>query len=437
MNPVRSGTISRRRFAELLAAGGSVALLPESAWSADDFDRLLGKRRALPPTPASPDERYWAEIRHQFVLPQDLAFFNAANLCPAPLPVIEAAANRTRDLDQDPSPVVKTKLQDERETTRRSLAAFLRVTPEEIVITRNTSEANNLVSSGLDLKPGDDVVIFSDNHPSNHAAWREKAKRFGFTVRIVEQVNPHPGPDYYVEAFARAMTPNTKIVGFSHVTNTVGDLLPAKELCALARERGALSLVDGAQTFGVLDVDLSDLQPDFYTGSAHKWPCGPKETGLLYVNRRAHPFIAPSVISLYGGAVGISRTLEAMGQRDEPAMIAFGTALEFERKIGQATIERRAHELCQMMIEGLQQIDGVKLWSHPDRGRSGAVVTFQPGGLDARKLATLLYEQHRIVLTARGGEDRPGLRFSPHLYNLQSEVERTLGTIRRYLATGI
>ena len=98
----------------------------------------------------------------------------------------------------------------EKEETRKALAAFLRVTPEEIIITRNTSESNNLVSNGLDLKAGDEVIVHGDNHPSNLNAWREKAKRFGFTVVTVEQKNPHPGMDYYVDAYTRAMTPRRR-----------------------------------------------------------------------------------------------------------------------------------------------------------------------------------------------------------------------------------
>jgi hypothetical protein len=187
---------------------------------------------------------------------------------------------------------------------------MLRAAPEEIVLTRNTSEANNLVSSGLPLKAGDEVIVFDDNHPSNHAAWREKGARAGFAVEIVPAPSPHPGPEYFVEAFIKKTTPRTKLWTFTHVTSTVGDQLPAKDLCAAARERGILTHLDGAQTFGVLDVDLSDLQPDFYSGSAHKWPCGPREVGLLFVNRRVAP-LAPSVISLYAGAVGASKTLEA------------------------------------------------------------------------------------------------------------------------------
>ena len=98
--------------------------------------------------------------------------------------------------------------------------------------------------------------------------------------------NPHPGLDHYVEAFRKMITLQTKVISFTHLMSTVGDLFPAKENCRLARERGILTLVDGAQTLGLLDVDLSDIQPDFYSGSAHKWPCGPKENGVLYINKR-------------------------------------------------------------------------------------------------------------------------------------------------------
>jgi selenocysteine lyase/cysteine desulfurase len=438
MSEPRSGhqEMDRREFARLLGLGGSAAVLADPSTVLDDV--ATARRRArLRPTPPSPDEAFWEEVRRQFVLPDDLAFLNAANLCPAPTPVLDVLQDRTRQLDRDPSPATKTKLQDEREITRQRLAAFLRVTPEEIVLTRNTSEANNLVSSGLKLGPGDEVVIFSDNHPSNNIAWREKAARFGFTVRVVQQVNPHPGPDYYVDAFTRAMTPNTRVVAFTHVTNSVGDRLPAKEICALAREQGALSLLDGAQSFGVFDVDLTDVRPDFYTGSAHKWPCGPKETGLLYVNRLAQDRIAPSVYSLYGGRVGVSRTLEAMGQRDEAAMIAFGEAVAFETRIGMGVIERRSLELTRALVDGLSHLDGVTVWTHPDQGRTGAVVSFRPGSLDARKLVTALYDKDRIVATVRGGEDRPGVRLSPHFYNLHAEVDRTLAAVKRYLASGI
>jgi selenocysteine lyase/cysteine desulfurase len=154
------------------------------------------------------------------------------------------------------------------------------VAPEEIVLTRNASEVNNRVSSGLDLKAGDEVIIFADNHPSNNAAWTQKAKRFEYTVTTLAQPTPHPGPDYYINAVTKAITARTRVLAFTHHTSTVGDVLPARELCRIARERGLLTLLDGACTFGMVDL----------------WPIGEKaQAGVQHLRAVASvPCSAPS-----------------------------------------------------------------------------------------------------------------------------------------------
>jgi selenocysteine lyase/cysteine desulfurase len=419
--------VSRRDFARFLALSGSVFLpTPLAAWPAP-----------LQQTPERPGEKFWLSVREQFLMPPELAVLNAANLCPSSAPVLEAMYRSTKDMDADPSFDNRQKMSTGKEDTRRLVASFLRVTPEEIVLTRNTSEANNMVSSGLDLKAGDEVIVFADNHPSNNAAWTQKAKRFGYLVTTISQPNPHPGPEYYLDAVRKAITARTRVLAFTHHTSTVGDVLPAKELCQIARERGVLTLVDGACTFGMVDVDLSDIQPDFYTGSSHKWPCGPKEVGVLYINARMDGRIQPSIISAYPGAVGIARTMEAMGQRDEPAIIGFGEALNFQTRIGRKAIEERSRSLGQALIAGLRRIDGVEIWTHPDPSRSGAVVSFRPGTLDVSRLAAALYRNDRIGCATRGGADRPGIRFSPHIYNTMAEVDRSVAAIAKYMRQGV
>jgi selenocysteine lyase/cysteine desulfurase len=367
----------------------------------------------------------------------DRIHINAANLCPTPRPVIEAHERWSRELDGDPSGPTKSKLAEAREETRKALAAFIGATPEEVVITRNTSESNNFISSGVALGPGDEVVLFSDNHPTNLNAWREKAKRFGYRVSVVANVHPHPGADYYVAAFQRALTPRTKLLGFTHVTSSVGDVLPARELCAMARERGVLTLVDGAQSFGSLAVNMAEMQPDFYTGSAHKWPCGPKETGLLYVRRSAQDRLTPSVTGLYQGRVGLSRTLEGLGQRDEAGLAALAEAFRFQTTIGREAVETRVRELAQLLVTELGKIPGVEVYTPRDRAKSAGVVTFRPATLDPRRLLNALYEHDKIACTARAGSDRPGIRLSPHFYNPVSEVERVVASVKRYIASGV
>ena len=350
--------------------------------------------------------------------------------------MLETVVEATERLNREPLPSYRSEIGGAKERTRDLLAEFLRVTPEEILITRNTSEANNWVSNGLDLGPGDEVLIFSDNHRSNNQAWKQKGERFGYTVNEVQYVNPHPGFEYYLEAFERAITPNTRVMSFMQHTNTSGDLFPARELCSLARDRGIISVVDGAQSFGLMDVDLSDIQPDFFSGSAHKWPCGPKETGVLYVNSRIHDRFWPSMYSAYTGRRGLSRTHEGLGQRDTPALHAFGKQIEFLRAIGQSEIEARSRELASMLIEGLDAIDGVHMWTPAQPERRGAVVTFQPGELDPRRVLAAL-EEDGIVAAARGGSSRPGIRFSPHYYNMEVDIERGIDAIGKYIRQGL
>jgi len=434
MSQDRPHGVSRRHFARLLAGGAAAALAPVVPSRARAIDppwpRRVGQTDRR-------DESYWQQVREQFVMPLDLAVLNAANLCPSSKPVLDTLYEATRDVDRDPSQQNRRKLSEGKEAARRTAAAFLGVTPEEIVLTRNTSEANNIVSSGLDLHAGDEVVIFGDNHPSNQRAWTDKAERFGFTVRVVDQVNPHPGGEYYLDAFTRASNARTKLWAFTHVTNSVGDLFPVTEMCAAARARGILTLVDGAQTFGVLDLDLAALGADFYSGSGHKWPCGPRETGVLFVRQAAQARLHPSIVSLYAGSVGISRTFEGLGQRDEPAIVAFGKALEFQSSVGKTAIAARSRALAEALMDGLGRIEGVKIWTHPDPDRSWSVVSFQPAGLDPGRLSTALYETDRIACATRGGQDRPGLRFSPHFYNLQSEVDRAVAAVAKYVKNGV
>jgi isopenicillin-N epimerase len=424
--------VSRRDFARLFALGGSAALFHDAAWA----------QQAPPASPLAPGgtaagEKFWTSVRAQFVVPPELAVMNAANLCPASRPALEALQRETSTVDRDPSPHNRARLYPEKEQTRRALAAFLRVTPDEIIITRNTSESNNLVSNGLDLKAGDEVIVHGDNHPSNLAAWREKGKRFGYSVVTIEQKNPHPGGDYYLDAFTRAITPRTRVLCFTHLSSTVGDLMPARELCRIARERGVLTLVDGAPTFGLLDLDLAEMQPDFYSGSAHKWPCGSRECGVLYVNKTVQPRLWPTIYSAYPGAVGFSRTFEGFGQRDEATMIAFRAALEFQETVGRAAIERRARDLTTQLMAGLSSLPGVTVWTSPVPERRAAIVSLLPGTLDATRLATALYENDKIAVATRGGRDRPGIRVSPHLYNSPAEVERLLAALSRYLKSGV
>jgi selenocysteine lyase/cysteine desulfurase len=353
---------------------------------------------------------------------------NAANLCPSPYPVQRAVFRLTRSVDQDASFHNRAKFSELREKAREALAVYLGADTDEIAITRNTSEGNNTVVNGLDLGPGDEVVIWDQNHPTANIAWDVRAERLGFTVTRVSTPPEPATADDLAKPFRDAMGSSTRIVAFSHISNTSGVALPAKELCRLARAAGILTLVDGAQSFGAVKVNLHEMGCDFYTGSSHKWFVGPKEAGVLYVRReRAADLWASDVGVGWQGAVDSgARKFETLGQRDDSAVAAMGTTVGFHNTIGPERIETRIRALAWELKKGLQDhIPGIKIHTPMEAEFSGGVVVAAPPGMDVPQAYNKLYREHSIAGAARGGEFT-GIRLCPHIYNTMEEVDRVV-----------
>ncbi len=400
-----------------------------------DFGRIFGVAavgRAIPSLGMQANKDAWAAVRAEFALDPNFIVMNAANFCPATRNVTEVLIKFTRDMDANPSQQSRAKFSQGREEARKKIAAFLNASPEEIVITRNTSEGNNFVSSGIELKAGDEVVLHDENHPTNLTSWQNKAKRFGFTVKTVNIPTPPPSVEALIKPFVDAITPKTKVLSFTHVTSSYGSQCPAKELCRIAREHGVLTLLDGAQSFGALDVDLKDIGCDFYTGSSHKWLMGPKEAGILYIRSDAQSKLWPSNYGVYGGTVGASRSFEQLGQRDDPTFMALGEAIDFHVRIGQKQIEEQSKALADAVKKELVKIPGVHMHSPPVPEISSAIVVFRPGTADINKMATALYEKIGFA----GATRADGLRISPHTYNSFEQVDKVVAAIADYMKKG-
>ena len=236
---------------------------------------------------------------------------------------------------------------------------------DEVALVRNTSEANNIINNGLDLKAGDEVVIWRQNHPTNNVAWKVRAQRRGFSLREVEVPSNPADPDELIRPFREALTPRTRVLALTHASNVSGVLLPVRELCEFARRSGIYVHVDGAQTWGALALDLHELGCDSFAASAHKWYCGPKEVGLLYVRRERIPEIWPSTVAPGWGEgaeteLAGARKFESMGQRDDAAISAMREAAGFHSSIGTDRVEQRVRELSSLLKQSLAEA-GAKL----------------------------------------------------------------------------
>jgi selenocysteine lyase/cysteine desulfurase len=373
-------------------------------------------------------EAYWGLVRAQFSFTEEKVPMNAANLCPSPRVVAERVSELTADIDRDCSFHNRAKFHDLLETSRARVSGQLGVSPEEIALVRNTSEANNTINNGIALAPGDEVVLWEQNHPTNNVAWDVRAKRFGISVVRVSTPRAPKSAKELVDAFVSAFTPKTRVLTITHVSNLTGVRLPARELVEAAHARGIYVHLDGAQSWGALDVNLSEIGCDSYSASAHKWFMGPKEAGILYVKERNISRIWPNVVAPGWGDdadpdVKGARKFESLGQRDDACLSAIATAVDFHRSIGQDRVEARVVELSTALKAGIAE-KGFSLVTPLDPEMSGGVVIVDVPSHKNREIVDRLYREHGIACAPTGG-----LRLCPHVYNTREHVARAVAGV--------
>jgi selenocysteine lyase/cysteine desulfurase len=380
-------------------------------------------------------ESYWKLVKREFPLDERIIYLNAANVCPASRPVMDRHLEFLRDFHANPSFQNRDKYGSLRERLRGKLAALLGAANDEIAITRNTSEASNIVVQGLDLKPGDEVIITAHNHPSNNDSWKVRARREGFIVKSLPVPVPARNADELLGAFERAITPRTRVIAVTHVTNTTGVLYPVREIAALARPKGIFVHVDGAQTFGALDVNLRQMGCDSFSGSAHKWLMGPLEAGVLYIRAERIPQVWPSIVTAgWSDDVRGARKFEVFGQRDDPRIVAVEAAVDFINLIGMANVESRMRALAMRTKTALGNLPNVEMKTSQEPALSGGVIKFRLKDVPTKHAYDALWERSRLAIAMTGSGDAEGLRISPQVYNSFEEIDAAVAAVRRLSA---
>lgn len=439
--------VTRRQLITLSAAGAAAAAT--RAYLADPA--------ALAPLRA---ERPWDAVRKafDFAHAQDPRIpMNAANLAPAPTAVREAVNDAARRLDADESFQHRLLfLGTELHRARRLLAAQLGLrSGDDVALVRNTSEANSIVVNGHDLKPDDEVAIWNENHHSNNRNWGYRRARTPFVLRAVRLPERPRDAQEIVDAFVGALTPKTRVVSFTHISNISGLRLPAAALCRAihARRPDVFVHVDGAQSWGSVALDLAHMDCDSYSASAHKWLCGPREIGILYVRREWAARLWPATLG-YDAAFDFpeerlpddARRFDCLGQRNDALLPGLSTALEFHAALGAERVERRVAELAAGLRTRLEAL-GARTIGPADPAFAHGVVVADLGGGDARRVFRTLYEHHgvygafvhgnRIVGAPDAVDESAGrlrLRLCPHIYNNEDDLDRAAQAVGQAIA---
>ncbi len=373
---------------------------------------------------ATPDEA--------FSFAADRVPMNAANLCPMPTAISEAVSRYAASLDVDMSGPNRQRIEAHKQEARVGVARQLGVEPTEIAIVRNTSEANNIVVQGMSLAAGDEVLLWDQNHPSNKVAWDVRASRTGCAVRHFAVPVDAGSIDEVVDLVAGSVGPKTRVLSFTHISNVTGFRLPAGEIiAAVRRSHPDIHIhVDGAQTWGLAEVNLAAIDCDSFTGSAHKWYMGPREVGILFVREARQAAVWPGVVSVPWGSdaepsVEGARRYEALGQRDDASIAALVETIALHDSITPAGVERRSTEITDLLRASLTDIDAPFVSSKNPAFKSSVIILRAP----AENRATLIGNVLRDAGVILAGVN--GLRLSPHIYNTADHVERVTAAINQ------
>lgn len=422
----------RRDFFRAALVGAGALALQETA-VADATEK----------TPSLPDssvyerdpEGYWAAVRKLFLIPADEIYLNNATCGSTPLPVLKAVFDAYRrderldDPDPEKYPLYGYYAFDQ---YRQPVAEFLGVSKDEIAIVRNATEANAIMANGLDLKAGDEILMSDQEHPSGEGPWELRAKRQGLVIKKFVIPKPPQHANEILNAMEDRITARTRVIFVSQITTVTGVVLPVREICALARSKGLISMVDGAQAMGMMPVNVREIGCDFYGSSPHKWLMSPKGSGVLFVRDEMIDRVwSNTTTEGWDNPKLRADRFQRYGSANLPVVEGMVASVAFAKQIGLDRIERRHRELADYAHAELLK-RGAESWTSPSPAMRCGIATVNLPMMKTMGLEEWAWQRHKIRL--RGGAPSK-LRFAAGYYVARAEVDRFLAALDEYRTT--
>jgi len=315
---------------------------------------------------------------------------------------------------------------------RAKAARLLNAEISEIALTENVTAAMSYVASGLELEPGSEILISDQEHSGGQSPWLNAARRHKATVQMVKIPKPANSASEVMDIFRDALNARTRVLAISHVITGAGTILPAREMCAEARARGIFTVLDGAQAFGHIKVDVRDLNCDAYVGCFHKWLLAPAGTGFLYLRSgRAQDVWTTLASGQWNNHQDEGYRLSQRGTGSLSLLAGLDAALDFHNGIGPENIHKRIKYLGDSLRDGLRRIPGVKIDTSANAAMAAGITVFGVDGVTPAQLQDEFWNRGRLRPRASG----IGVRLSTHIFNSPQEVEKTLGIVQK-LAKG-
>jgi len=370
--------------------------------------------------------------KSEYLFEPGLNYLNTAALGPTPRTVLDKVLKAWYELELNPVMMAYADgaVHVATDHAREQVAALIGCTADELLITRSATDAMNCVALGINLDRGDRVLTTDVEHEGGSVCWSYLKRRRGINIDVVSIAPGDFNITAIISRFEKAITDRTKVISVSHVITSTGLRMPIAELAALAKSRGILCVVDGAQAVGGIDVDVRKLGCHAYAATGHKWLMGPKGTGFLYISKDASSVIQP--VQREGGLRFVA---QSTGIGSLPLVVGLGAAVEAMQKRGMAAVEKRIIELRDQAYAGLTKISKIQVVSPPPGPLTTAIVSFKlPESVDSRAFRDHLLKKYRIVVKVAEKRWFNGNRISPHVFNTEADIDAAIKAIRTELA---
>jgi len=377
------------------------------------------------------NEAYWSVIQDAYTASKsDIIILNNGGVSPSPVAVQVALEKYNLQAAQGPSYYMWRIMDKGREPLRERLASLAGTDPEEIAINRNATEALNTVIFGLPLQKGDEVIGTKQDYPNMIQAWKQRQLREGIVYKQLSFDFPIENDEVIVKAYENAITPRTKVLHVTHIINWVGQIMPVRKICDMAKKRGIEVVVDGAHTFGLLDYKIPDLNCDYFGTSLHKFLSAPVGSGMMWIKKEKISKIWPLVCNSEPQGSNI-RKFETLGTRSFCIEQAIGEAINFQEAVGTRRKQERIHFLKKYWAEKAAKIPGVKIHTSLKPEYSCAIAGVSVEGLKPGEVDKQLIEKYKIHTVGIEWENISCVRVTPHVYTKLEHLDRLVEALEK------
>ena len=380
----------------------------------------------------------FAHLKNQFLLNPAITFLNFGSFGACPKPIFEEYQRFQLELEQEPVRFITTTGLKYLENSRTALSEFIGCGADELVYMVNPSYAVNTVAKSLNLQEGDEILATNIEYGACDKAWDFCCSETG--AKYIRQPIQLPlvSKAQFVADFCAGITPKTKLIFISHITSTTGLILPVAEICAIARERGILTFVDGAHVPGHIPLDLHRLHVDFYTGACHKWMLTAKGCSFLYAHKSVQNRLKPLVVSWGYKSMFPSDSVfldhhQMTGTRDFSAFLTVPKAIEFMQEHNWESARKACHQLA---IENAHRFVELLL-SFPFAPLTdefiGQMISIPIRTKEPEKLQRYLYEKYQLEIPIMRQEKLVCIRYSIQVFNTQKDLDYLFESLQEVL----